>query len=50
VLGNPLPNPKPDSRRDQGGFSLGGPIVKNRTFFFVDFEKVASSSSSSGVV
>ena len=50
VLGIPLPNPKPDSRRDQGGFSLGGPIVKNRTFFFVDFEKVASSSSSSGVV
>ena len=47
---NPAPNPKPDSRRDQGGFSLGGPIIKNRTFFFVDFEKVASSSASSGVV
>src|SRR5580692_6078713 len=45
---NPEPNPKPDSRRDQGGFSLGGPIRKNRTFFFVDFEKVKSSSASSG--
>jgi len=31
VVGNPVPNPKPDSRRDQGGFSLGGPIRKNRT-------------------
>ena len=40
---NPAPNPKPDGRRDQGGFSVGGPILKNRTFFFVDFEKVASS-------
>ncbi len=37
---NPAPNPKPDSKRDQGGFSLGGPIRKDKTFFFVDFEKV----------
>jgi len=49
VVGNPVPNPKPDSRRDQGGFSLGGPIRKNRTFFFVDYEKVKSASASSGV-
>jgi hypothetical protein len=40
---NPEPNPKPNGRRDQGGFSLGGPIQKNRTFFFVDFEKVSAS-------
>jgi hypothetical protein len=33
-------NPKPDARRDQGGFSIGGPIRKNKTFFFADFEKV----------
>lgn len=37
---NPEPNPKPNHERDQYGFSLGGPIRKNRTFFFVDFEKV----------
>jgi hypothetical protein len=49
-LGDPTPNSKPDSKRDQGGFSLGGPIRKNRTFFFVDFEKVRSLSAQSGVV
>jgi hypothetical protein len=49
-LGDTTPNPKPDSKRDQGGFSLGGPIVKNKTFFFVDFEKVRSVGAQSGVV
>ena len=47
--GSTVPNPKPDSKRDQGGFSLGGPIKKGKTFFFVDFEKVRSSSATSGV-
>jgi hypothetical protein len=37
---NPSPNPKPDHLRDQYGFSIGGPIRKNRTFFFFDIEKV----------
>src|SRR5205814_9768909 len=31
---------KPDHARDQYGFSLGGPIKKEKTFFFVDFEKL----------
>jgi len=48
-VGSTVINPKPDSRRDQGGFSVGGPIKKDRTFFFVDFEKVRSSTASSGV-
>jgi hypothetical protein len=30
--------PRPDHVRDQYGFSLGGPIRKNKTFFFVDLE------------
>ena len=49
LLGSTTPNPKPDSKRDQGGFSLGGPIRKNKTFFFVDFEKVRNLSATSGV-
>lgn len=49
LVGSTVLNPKPDSRRDQGGFSVGGPIKRDRTFFFVDFEKVRSSSASSGV-
>jgi len=35
--------PKPDHSRDQYGFSLGGPIRKEKTFFFVDFEKVSQN-------
>jgi len=31
--------PRPDHLRDQYGFALGGPIKKNKTFFFADFEK-----------
>ena len=34
------PGEKPDHIRDQYGFALGGPVKKNKTFFFVDFEKV----------
>jgi hypothetical protein len=50
LVGSSTLNPKPDVKRDQGGFSVGGPIIKNRTFFFVDFEKVRYVSASSGVV
>jgi hypothetical protein len=36
-------DPKPDAQRDQAGFSIGGPIRKDKTFFFADFEKVRSN-------
>jgi hypothetical protein len=35
--------PNPDHVRDQYGFSVGGPIKKEKTFFFVDFEKTRQS-------
>ena len=31
--------PKPDHLRDQYGLAVGGPIIRNKTFFFADFEK-----------
>ncbi len=34
----PPPEPKPAYRRNQFGYSLGGPVRRNRTFFFTDYE------------
>ena len=36
----PVTQRKPEFRRNQYGATLGGPIVKNRTFFFVDYQGV----------
>ena len=33
--GTPL---KPELKQNQGGFSLGGPIIKNKLFFFANYE------------
>ena len=34
-----LPSSKPPLRNENFGFSLGGPIVKDKTFWFITFEK-----------
>lgn len=34
----PVTQRKPEFRRNQYGAAVGGPIVKNRTFFFVDYQ------------
>jgi carboxypeptidase family protein len=34
----PVSQRKPEFRRNQYGAALGGPIVKNHTFFFVDYQ------------
>jgi hypothetical protein len=41
---NPVGTAFPAVRRNQFGFSLGGPVVKNRTFFFVDYEGFRGST------
>ncbi|MBI3679364.1 MAG: TonB-dependent receptor, partial [Acidobacteria bacterium] len=35
---SPSGEPKPGYQRNQFGFSLGGPIARNKTFFFLDYE------------
>jgi carboxypeptidase family protein/TonB-dependent receptor-like protein len=34
----PSDAPDPEYKRNQFGFSIGGPIVRDRTFFFADYE------------
>lgn len=38
----PANEPAPEYRRNQFGFSLGGPIKKQKTFFFTDYEGTRS--------
>ena len=44
--------PIPPLRRNNYGFTIGGPIIKNKTFFFVDYDGLRSSglSTASGAV
>ena len=39
----PEDEPAPDYSRHQFGGSIGGPIVRNRTFFFADYERHAAA-------
>src|ERR1700730_11418117 len=45
-------NPIPPLRRNNYGFTIGGPIIKNKTFFFFDYDGLRSSglSTHSGAV
>jgi hypothetical protein len=38
----PRNEPDPVYRRAQSGFSLGGPVIRDRTFFFADYEGTRS--------
>ncbi len=41
---------RPPFRQNQFGASLGGPVVKNKTFFFVNYEGLRSSKVTTGRV
>ena len=43
---NRFGQPLPPLRRNNYGFTLGGPIIKNKTFFFVDYDGLRSSGLS----
>jgi hypothetical protein len=46
-IGEGLPNTRPFSNDNQWSAAIGGPIVKNKTFFFVDTEGIRFITSNS---
>src|SRR5208282_5964212 len=44
-----LPTSKPPLRNENYGFSLGGPLIKDKTFWFVTFEKQKYTIGLSGL-
>jgi hypothetical protein len=45
----PAPAPKLVYRQNQFGGTLGGPIIPNRTFFFVSYEGIRSNEQTAGL-
>ena len=45
----PAPTPKPVYRQNQFGGTIGGPIIKNKTFFFASYEGIHSNEQSAGL-
>jgi len=45
---NLAPNPKSPFNNDQFGGSLGGPIVKDKTFFYIDYEGQRENGAQAG--
>ncbi|MGO9165389.1 MAG: carboxypeptidase regulatory-like domain-containing protein [Candidatus Sulfotelmatobacter sp.] len=51
--GQVIPNPAaqvPYLRYDQFGASVGGPIIKNKLFFFFDIDRIVNNSAANGFV
>jgi hypothetical protein len=51
--GPEIPNPAsqvPYLRYDQFGASVGGPIIKNKLFFYFDIDRIVNNSASNGFV
>jgi outer membrane receptor protein involved in Fe transport len=46
----PPPTPKASFKRNQFGGAIGGPIIKNRTFFFADYEGIRQSKGIANVL
>jgi hypothetical protein len=44
-----LPSKKPPLRNENYGFSFGGPIIKDKTFYFISFEKQKYTFGLSGL-
>jgi hypothetical protein len=45
VFGNPIDAPKAPFHQAQWGATLGGPVRRDRTFFFLSFERLATDAS-----